>query len=228
MSLYFVLLAASIFVPIVLSFDKRLQFYKQWPVVLPSIVLVGALYISFDILLTKNQVWGFNPKYLSRIYVFNLPLEECLFFFVIPYASLFLHYSVMEYFPTLKPNKTINKFIILFFIVFSGILAVLHFQKQYTFYIFVKLLAAFLLVYLFKPLVTRSFFISFLLILVPFLIVNGILTGSFIPGEVVWYNNNENLGLRVFTIPVEDFAYAFSLLLYNLLFIELFKKLKYK
>jgi lycopene cyclase domain-containing protein len=36
----------------------------------------------------------------------------------------------------------------------------------------------------------------------------------------VWYNNNENLGLRVFTIPVEDFAYAFSMILYNFLLIE--------
>jgi lycopene cyclase domain-containing protein len=57
------------------------------------------------------------------------------------------------------------------------------------------------------------------------MIVNGILTGSFIENEVVWYNNNENLGLRFFTIPVEDFAYAFSMLLFNLLIIEKLKNL---
>jgi len=55
--------------------------------------------------------------------------------------------------------------------------------------------------------------------------VNGILTGSFIEGEVVWYNNTENLGLRIFTIPIEDFAYAFSMILYNLLLIEQLKKI---
>ena len=49
-------------------------------------------------------------------------------------------------------------------------------------------------------------FLSFPLILIPFLIVNGILTGSFIEDEVVWYNSSGNLGIRILTIPVEDVA----------------------
>ena len=58
---------------------------------------------------------------------------------------------------------------------------------------------------------------AFIFILIPFFIVNGILTGSGIDEQVVWYNNNENLGIRFLTIPVEDFGYAFSLILFNLL-----------
>ncbi|MDO7698288.1 MAG: lycopene cyclase domain-containing protein [Schleiferiaceae bacterium] len=53
--------------------------------------------------------------------------------------------------------------------------------------------------------------------LIPFFITNGVLTGSFIADEVVWYNDAENLGIRLFTIPIEDVSYAFSLLLFNLL-----------
>ena len=49
-------------------------------------------------------------------------------------------------------------------------------------------------------------------ILIPFFIVNGLLTGSFIIDEIVWYNNNHNLGLRIGTIPIEDIFYGFSLL----------------
>jgi lycopene cyclase domain-containing protein len=59
--------------------------------------------------------------------------------------------------------------------------------------------------------------------LIPFFIVNGILTGTGIENEVVWYNNDENLGIRMLTIPIEDSVFAFSLILLNLL---LFKKLK--
>jgi lycopene cyclase domain-containing protein len=59
--------------------------------------------------------------------------------------------------------------------------------------------------------------------LIPFFIVNGILTGTGINEEVVWYNDEENLGIRLLTIPVEDIFYAFSLILLNLL---LFKKFK--
>ena len=67
-------------------------------------------------------------------------------------------------------------------------------------------------------------FLTFLVILVPFLIVNGILTGTFIEGEVVWYNPEENLGIRIFTIPVEDFGYGFSLILFDLLLSERWKR----
>lgn len=81
-----------------------------------------------------------------------------------------------------------------------------------------------MLAYFDKTNTISSFFLTFLIILVPFIIVNGILTGSFIENEVVWYNNDENLGIRFFTIPVEDFAYAFSMILFNLLLIGKLKK----
>lgn len=59
--------------------------------------------------------------------------------------------------------------------------------------------------------------------LIPFFIVNGLLTGTFISGEVVWYNNAENLGIRIGTVPIEDVFYAFSMLYMNLILIEKFK-----
>ena len=57
------------------------------------------------------------------------------------------------------------------------------------------------------------FFPVFAILLVPFFIVNGILTGSFINDEVVWYNNAENLGIRIGTVPIEDSIYALGMLL---------------
>nr|WP_319999356.1 lycopene cyclase domain-containing protein [uncultured Draconibacterium sp.] len=225
MSLYFILLTASGAVPLLLSFDKRLQFYKQWKYVFPSILLVALVYIIFDVNFTNQGIWGFNPEYLSGIYLFTLPLEETLFFIVIPYASIFLHESIREYFPKLELPKSLNKGLLIVFILMNVLIAVFNADKSYTFYISLKLAIALLLVLLLRSRITRSFFITFGVILIPFLIVNGILTGSFIDGEVVWYNNTENLGLRIFTIPIEDFAYAFSMILYNLLLIEQLKKI---
>ena len=225
MSLYFILLTVSGAVPLLLSFDKRLQFYKQWKYVFPSILLVALVYIILDVNFTNQGIWGFNPKYLSGIYLFTLPLEEILFFIVIPYASIFLHESIREYFPKLEIPKSLNKGLLIALILVSLLIAVFNADKSYTFYISLKLAIALLLVLLLRSRITRSFFITFGVILIPFLIVNGILTGSFIEGEVVWYNNTENLGVRIFTIPIEDFAYAFSMILYNLLLIEQLKKI---
>ena len=225
MSLYFILLTVSGAVPLLLSFDKRLQFYKQWKYVFPSILVVALVYIVFDVNFTNQGIWGFNPKYLSGIYLFTLPLEETLFFIVIPYASIFLHESIREYFPKLELPKSLNKGLLIVFILMNVLIAVFNADKSYTFYISLKLAIALLLVLLLRSRITLSFFITFGVILFPFLIVNGILTGSFIEREVVWYNNTENLGVRIFTIPIEDFAYAFSMILYNLLLIEQLKKI---
>ncbi len=224
MSLYFILLTASVGVPLVLSFDKRLRFYTKWKYVLPSITAVALVYILFDILLTKNGVWGFNPKYLSGKYIFNLPVEECLFFIAIPYASIFLHYSVIEYFPNLRISPGRERLITFTLISVSLAILIFTFNNQYTLYILLKFVIVLFLSYFDKNKTINTFYFTFLFILVPFVIVNGILTGSFIDEEVIWYNNAENLGIRFFTIPVEDFAYAFSMILFNLLLIENLEK----
>jgi lycopene cyclase domain-containing protein len=68
----------------------------------------------------------------------------------------------------------------------------------------------------------RTFLSTYVLLLLPFFIVNGILTGTGIPEEVVWYNDTENVTLRVGTIPVEDFLYGFSMIFMNVLLFERF------
>lgn len=223
MSLYFILLLLSGAVPFLLSFDKRLQFYKQWKFVLPSIFIVAVIFILFDIYHTKTGVWGFNPIYLSGIFLFGLPFEECLFFIVIAYASLFLHFSILEYFPLVKVSEKWTRIITGLLFIISVALVFVFSDKMYTVYIFSKMAVLLAIAYFDKSKTISAFYITFLVILIPFLIVNGILTGSFIAGEVVWYNNDENLGIRFFTIPIEDFAYAFSLILSNLLIITALK-----
>ena len=49
--------------------------------------------------------------------------------------------------------------------------------------------------------------------LIPFLIINGFLTGSFSETPIVNYNPNQIIGLRIFNIPIEDTMYSLLMLL---------------
>lgn len=224
MSLYFILLTASVGIPLLLSFDRRLRFYTKWKFVIPSLLVVASIYILFDIVFTKSGVWGFNEKYLSGIRFIGLPLEEILFFIAIPYASLFLHYAFLEYFPSVRLSLSLTRRITRVLLLLSFVLILLNTGKAYTVYISITVAVVLFLSMFDKTGAVQHFYLTFLLILVPFIVVNGILTGTGIDGEVVWYNDAENLGIRFFTIPIEDFGYAFSLILFNLLLIENLKK----
>jgi lycopene cyclase domain-containing protein len=224
MSLYSILLLCSIIVPLSLSFDKKLQFSRQWKYLVPSILVIAFFYLAFDIYFTKMGVWGFNPHYHSFIVFCKLPLEEWLFFVVIPYASIFLHDSIVLYFSKIILPDRIARYISIALIIISLIILLFNMGRAYTAYIFSLIILVLIISFFDKTNVVKSFYCTFLVIILPFVIVNAILTGSFIEEPVVWYNNNENLGIRFLTIPVEDFGYAFSLILFNLLLRNKLKK----
>jgi len=56
------------------------------------------------------------------------------------------------------------------------------------------------------------FYLTYAVILIPFLLINGALTGMFTPQPVVSYNDLHNLGVRIFTIPVEDSVYLLGVM----------------
>jgi lycopene cyclase domain-containing protein len=217
MPLYSAILFFSILIPLILSFDKKVSFFRIWRSLIPASLIVGSVYIIADIIFVKKGVWGFNPAYHSTFVFYGLPLEEWLFFILIPYASLFIHYVFIAYFPHLLISKILVRF--LSGVIFSLLLPViiLNTDKAYSFFNFSLLVLALVWALFDKSLLLSRYYLSFLIILIPFFIVNSILTGTFIKGEVVWYNNSETLGIRLGTVPIEDIGYAFSLMLLNLL-----------
>jgi lycopene cyclase domain-containing protein len=223
MSLYLILNIASLSIPLMYSFEKKMRFIQWWKEVFLSISIVAAFFIIWDIIFTNQGVWGFNSTYLIGFDILNLPIEEWLFFICIPYASIFIHYAFQYFLPNKKLSKTTTKIITIALIILLIITLIFNYDKAYTFYNYLLLILI-----LSYSLFTDNkqlpiFYITFMIILIPFFIVNGILTGSFIEGQVVWYNNAENLGIRIATIPIEDIGYAFNMLFMSILLIEMFK-----
>ena len=64
----------------------------------------------------------------------------------------------------------------------------------------------------------------YLVSFIPFLLVNGVLTGCFIKAPIVNYNPNEIIGFRIITIPIEDYIYNLLMLLIVIFFFEKFRK----
>ena len=227
MSLYLLLDITSISIPLLYSFEKTMYFIKWWKQVFLAILLVAAVFIVWDIIFTNNGVWGFNEMYLIGYDILNLPIEEWLFFICIPYACIFTHYAFQYFLPNIKLTTNLSNVTTIFLIVLLVGVVFSNYDRAYTFYNYILLIL--ILVY---SLITKNkqlprFYITFLIILVPFFIVNGLLTGSFITEEVVWYNNSENLGIRIGTIPIEDIGYAFNLIFLNIILIEKFKKIQW-
>ncbi|MCF8368150.1 MAG: lycopene cyclase domain-containing protein [Bacteroidales bacterium] len=220
---YLLINLLAISIPFIASFDKRLNFYKQWKFFIPANLLTLLIFIVWDIYFTYLGIWGFNPKHLSGINLVNLPIEEWMFFIAIPYACVFtyeaLNYLVKkDYFG--KAANTIS-WVLVVILMSVGIL---FYERLYTSVTFIST-ALFILVhiYVIKSNYLGRFYFTYLFILIPFFIVNGLLTGSFIEQEVVWYDNTQNLGIRLFTIPVEDSVYGLLLIMMNVTFLELFR-----
>ncbi len=221
--LYLTLIVFTILVPLIRSFEPRISFYNNWKALFPAVSVVGVAFILWDMKFTEMGVWGFNPEYLTGIYISNLPLEECLFFVVIPYSSIFV-FEVFEYFFTRDLSLSTNRSLALIIGVANLIVAYLFSDQAYTFYS--QLLCGLVLISiaLLAPNMLKGFWRMFAIILIGFFLVNGFLTGSWIEGEVVWYSSSEIIGIRLGTIPVEDTFYGLSLILANLFFYKIFKK----
>lgn len=214
----------SISIPFIASFDRRLEFHRQWKYFFPGMLITLAFFIGWDVLFTYKGIWGFNPRYLTGINLINLPLEEWMFFIAIPYACVFTYHALnyllkKDYFGPYANRISWTLVIIL------TVVAVLNFNRLYTSVTFL-LTAGFILLHLlfFRSAYLGRFYLSYLVILIPFFIVNGLLTGSFIEEQVVWYDDTQNLGIRLFTIPVEDSIYGLLLIMMNVTFMEHFRK----
>jgi lycopene cyclase domain-containing protein len=218
--LYLTLDIFSIFFPLAFSFYPKANFSKNWKHMLGALLIPAVIFIVWDMAFTRMGIWGFNPKYLLGIYIYNLPVEEVLFFFCIPYACVF-SYEALNHLVKKDVLASIARPITILLIVFLLSLGLMNFQRWYTCATFLSTAALLVLLeWRRRASFLSRFYLMFCFILIPFFLINGILTGSVTDEPVVWYNAAEILGFRMGTIPFEDTFYGMLLLLMNVYLFE--------
>ena len=221
---YLFLLLFTIAYPLAKTWDKRLKFHKKLKHIIPSIIITAIPFLIWDVIFQKNQIWTFSHEHTLGLNILGLPIEEWLFFLIIPYACFFI-YETMKYFT----GKTTFKYIRGISISLALVLFVISLFSVHLNYTFISFVLASLILFILANRKQIShhlsnFFKGYLVSLVPFFLINGVLTKL----PVVLYNNEENLSFRLFSIPVEDAIYLLSLLFINFSLYELLNQFQKK
>jgi lycopene cyclase domain-containing protein len=207
-SYLYINLAILIF-PLVIAFEKtRIRYYSKIKSVAFSMFSVGLLFVSWDVLATSRGHWSFNPAYLLGIKFLGLPLEEILFFITTPFSCLFT-YEALAYFLKDRKALLLDKLLPPVGIALA-LLSFLFLNKEYTFLALLSvgltiLAAPKLVPHLFSSRLYWSYIaVTFAL----FFAFNFLLTSL----PIVEYSHLATTGLRLTTIPIEDFMFNFSML----------------
>lgn len=219
MPIYLLLNLFTVIIPLIMSFEKRLYFFKEWTYIWKGMIFTAFIFIIWDICFTHLGIWSFNSSYLIGINLLGLPIEEWLFFFTVPFACLFIYHCLNLF--TLPKSTSLIYFITGLLGVCLISISLFTWGKTYTQITFL-LSGIFLLVvgFLLQPTWIYKFWITYFIHLIPFFLVNGILTSL----PIVSYDHTFNLSIRIGHIPIEDIFYSLLLLLMNILSYEYFRQ----
>lgn len=208
MSLYTILNLSIVVPALLLSFDRRVAFWRSWPPAAVAVLVAGGVFVVWDVLVTEAGHWAFSPRWAGAGRLFGLPAGEVLFFATVPFACIFILEVSRAYFAERRRPLPRVPLAALAAAAFAA--AFFLRSRGYTFLALTSLGVALLLMAgpcrpLFSRRTTR---IALLLTYLPFLVFNGIFTGL----PIVTYDPSMILGPRFLSIPVEDFVYSFSLM----------------
>jgi len=220
MSRYLIIDLLVLAVPLLFSFWGRVKYYRRVPFILAAFAGAGLPFLAWDVWATARGDWGFNPRYLVGMTFLGLPIEEILFFLMIPYSCLFIYENLICHFP----DRRFRFPAVLNGAAVTGclVLALIYWQQNYTRTVLLVCGLFFLITIFFdhEMLESMLFWVYMAITYFPFFLVNYLLTSP----PIVWYDPKAIWGLRATTIPLEDFIYSFSMLAFYTLVYRVFRK----
>lgn len=91
---YLALMGACLLITLPLELVFSAKVYRRWKILIGSLVPIVLIFSLWDIVAISRDHWTYNPKYVTGIHLGNLPLEEIVFFIVIPICALLSYEAV--------------------------------------------------------------------------------------------------------------------------------------
>lgn len=91
---YLALMAACLAITLPLEFVFRARVYRRALTALRSMVVMVIAFIAWDLLGIVRGHWSYNPAYVTGWRIGLVPIEEIVFFLVIPWCALLTYESV--------------------------------------------------------------------------------------------------------------------------------------
>lgn len=91
---YLILMAACVAITLPLEFVLRARVYRRLPLLLPTILLVVVAFGAWDLLGIARDHWTYSPEFTTGLQLGIIPIEEIVFFIVIPLCALLSYEGV--------------------------------------------------------------------------------------------------------------------------------------
>lgn len=92
---YLLLMAGCLVITLPLELVLGARVWRQPRRLLSALLVPVVVFVIWDVYAIARKHWGYNPAYITRVRLpGNLPVEELVFFLVIPIASLLTYEAV--------------------------------------------------------------------------------------------------------------------------------------
>jgi lycopene cyclase domain-containing protein len=99
---YLALLLACVCLTVPLEFALRTRVLTRLPILLLAITPGFAVFLAWDVYAIRHGQWSYDFRWMSGVVLpGRVPLEEALFFVVIPVAAVLTYEGVHRYLPRL-------------------------------------------------------------------------------------------------------------------------------
>ena len=216
---YLLINAFLLLIPVVLFFLPKLQFTKNSKFIFLAVFITVFIFSVPTQFLEQLKVIQFNSLYLTGTTLWELPVEELLFSFIMPLTGLAIYIFLNVYYPYNKLEKyslalsniLLGIFIAIIYFGYHNLYALFTFAILFVFLLYVE--------YVNKTRFMYRFYRAWLVSLVPFYIVSVIVNSL----PVIVYNEKETLMFNLLKVPFESPFYYMGMLLLTVYFYEVFK-----